>query len=198
MESRENTPVESEGRIFEDNKNLIHAILKNCFKTDIKNLSYEDLFQEGCVGLLKAIRSYDAYRKVKFGFYATICIRNEIRSYIMRNRYRGTKVSKKVQYESMEHGTTDELIERYSVQLYGNQIPDGFTRDYAPSAEEEAVAYIHLEDTINSITPERYKTILWKYIETLSVKQTAEELGVSKDSVYDAINRLKDNYYKDA
>lgn len=201
MESRELLPVENEDKIFEKNESLVHSLLQNCFKNDTKNLNYEDLRQEGYIGLIKAIRTFDESKGVKFGYYATICIRNEIREYIMRNRYNGLKVSKSAQYDAMKQGrcAVDDLVDKYSVQLYGDQIPDSWRlkdENYAPSAEEEALAGLCLDEAIEQLYPERYRELVWKYIETLSVRKTSSEMGVSKDTVYDAINRLKDIYYK--
>ena len=203
MESRELLPVENEDKIFEKNESLVHSLLQNCFKGDTKNLNYEDLRQEGYIGLIKAIRTFDESKGVKFGYYATICTRNEIREYIMRNRYNGLKVAKNVQYDAMKQGrgAVDDLVDKYSVQLYGDQIPDSWRlkdENYAPSAEEEALAGLCLDEAIEELTPDKYKSLVWKYIETLSVRRTAEEMGVSRDTVYDALKRLKEIYYKNS
>jgi RNA polymerase sigma factor (sigma-70 family) len=203
MESRELLPVENEDKIFEKNESLVHSLLQNCFKNDSKNLNYEDLRQEGYIGLIKAIRTFDESKGVKFGYYATICIRNEIREYIMRNRYNGLKVAKSAQYEAMKQGrgAVDDLVDKYSVQLYGDQIPDSWRlkdENYAPSAEEEALAGLCMDEAIEQLYPERYRELVWKYIETLSVRKTTEEMGVSRDTVYDALKRLKEIYYKNS
>jgi RNA polymerase sporulation-specific sigma factor len=41
-------------------------------------LDFEDLVQEGCIGLLNAIGGFDSERDVQFKSYAYICIRNRI------------------------------------------------------------------------------------------------------------------------
>lgn len=47
---------------------------------------FEDLLQEGFVGLMKAIDSYDVRRKVKFSTYASHVISGEIRHYLRDRR----------------------------------------------------------------------------------------------------------------
>lgn len=189
----------AEEQIYNDNKNLIHAALKRFFKNDTKYLCYEDLFQEGSVGLIKAIRTFDESKKINFSSYATICIRNEIRLYIMRNRFQGVNVGKNAQYNAIKGGkeAVDELVKKYSVQLSGApNFPEGLLseRSKSPSAEDEALLRIYIEETIGSIHSEKYRAVLRRYFETMNAIQTAEELGVSKDTVYDAINKFKEKY----
>lgn len=202
MGNLDNNHAEAEERIFEDNKNLIHAVLKKIFRNDTKYLGYDDLFQEGSIGLLKAIRTFDAEKKTSFSSYATICIRNEIRLYIMRNKFQGIKVGKNAQYNAIKEGknAVDELVEKYSVQLSGApNFPEGWLSELckSPSAEDEALLRIFIEETIDSIRSEKYRAVLRRYFETLNANQTAEELGVSKDTVYDAINKFKDKWLED-
>lgn len=197
METTEERTAEE--KIYNDNKNLIHAVLKRFYKNDTKYLTYEDLFQEGSMGLLKAIRTYDSGRNTTFSSYATICIRNEIRLYIMRNRFGGVNVGKKTQYAAIKDGeeAVKELVKKYSVQLSGAQnFPEGFIdiKKSSPSAEDEALLRISIEETINSIHSEKYRAVLRRYFETMNAIQTAQEFGVSKDTVYDAINKFKERY----
>ena len=41
-------------------------------------LDFEDLVQEGCIGLLNAIGGFDPARDVHFRSYAAVCIRNRM------------------------------------------------------------------------------------------------------------------------
>ena len=189
----------AEEQIYNDNKNLIHSALKKFYKNDTKYLCYEDLFQEGSLGLLKAIRTYDENKNATFSSYATTCIRNEIRLYIMRNKFGGVKVGKNTQYTAIKEGkeAVDELVKKYSVQLSGStNFPEGFlsNRSKSPSAEEEALLRIYIEETIESIHSEKYRDVLRRYLETQNATQVAEEYGVSKYTVYDAINKFKEKY----
>lgn len=58
-----------------DNFGLIGSIIKDM---KIKILEYDDLFDIGVIGLIKADRSYDENKGIKFSTYATNCIKNEI------------------------------------------------------------------------------------------------------------------------
>lgn len=70
---------EKENKMFLDNIKLIGAIIKNY------KYNYEDLFQVGCIGLIKAIKRFDESRNVKFSTYAYITIKGEILVFIRSN-----------------------------------------------------------------------------------------------------------------
>ncbi|EPY2275170.1 sigma-70 family RNA polymerase sigma factor [Clostridium sporogenes] len=54
----------------EEHLNLVHSIANKRYKQFKHKYSYEDLFQEGCVGLMKATNRFDTSRGVKFSTYA--------------------------------------------------------------------------------------------------------------------------------
>ena len=64
-----------------ENQNLIYSIIHKFRSRDV-----EDLFQVGCVGLIKAYQKYDSRMDVKFTSYAYNYIVGEIYQYIIKNR----------------------------------------------------------------------------------------------------------------
>ena len=72
----------SKNNLIEENLNLIHYVLS---KMNNINNQYEDLFQEGVIGLINASNTYDINKNIKFSTYAYCCIRNEIFHYIRKN-----------------------------------------------------------------------------------------------------------------
>lgn len=50
-----------------------------------QDIDADDLFQEGCIGLLKAVENFDPDRGTKFATYAVPYILGEIRSYLRRS-----------------------------------------------------------------------------------------------------------------
>jgi len=55
-------------------------------------LEFEDLMQEGMIGLLSAIEEYDPEKKVKFSSFAYICILRKIYNVISRPMATSTKL----------------------------------------------------------------------------------------------------------
>ena len=64
------------------NLKLVLALLKDFNK---KNENMDDLFQIGCVGLLKAIDNFDLSYGVKFSTYCVPMIQGEVRRYLRDN-----------------------------------------------------------------------------------------------------------------
>lgn len=66
----------SRQRLFESNLRLVKVVsIRTAFRTGV---SEEDLFQEGCLGLVDAIRRYDHRRGVRFATFALPWIRCRI------------------------------------------------------------------------------------------------------------------------
>ena len=61
---------------------LVHAI---CRRYPPETVEYEDIFQEGCIGLLQALQKYDPGKGTKFSTYAVPFILGMIRSYLRQN-----------------------------------------------------------------------------------------------------------------
>lgn len=66
----------------EDNLNLVHYVLS---KMNVSTCQYDDLFQEGVIGLMKAIKTFNIEKQNKFSTYAYICIKNEILHFLKKN-----------------------------------------------------------------------------------------------------------------
>ena len=64
------------------NQGLVHHVLK---KFVIAPSDYEDLFQIGTIGLLKAVATFDESKKVHFSSYAITCINNELKMHFRKN-----------------------------------------------------------------------------------------------------------------
>ena len=68
--------------IINGNLKLVLSILKSFNKTEENK---DDLFQVGCIGLLKAVDNFDINYGVKFSTYCVPMIQGEIRRYIRDN-----------------------------------------------------------------------------------------------------------------
>ena len=64
-----------------DNLNLVHYTLHKYFHINPGHNEYEDLFQEGCIGLIKAAIRFDESRGFQFSTYASHMISGQIRRY---------------------------------------------------------------------------------------------------------------------
>lgn len=71
------------------------------------SLTVDDLFQVGCIGLLKASRTFDAARGLKFGTYAAWCIYGE--------------VSHAVRSDRIAHGATPDEVRKRPDRALGSK-----------------------------------------------------------------------------
>ena len=101
-----------EGDIFardilvEGNLKLVLSILKR-FTSRCENM--DDLFQVGCIGLLKAIDNFDLSHEVKFSTYAVPMILGEVRRYLRdNNSIRVSRSLKDVAYKTLKY--KEEII----------------------------------------------------------------------------------------
>ena len=69
-------------QLIEGNLRLVLSIIK---RFENRNENMDDLFQIGCVGLVKAVDNFDPDRQVKFSTYAVPMIIGEIRRYLRDN-----------------------------------------------------------------------------------------------------------------
>lgn len=74
-------PAENLEKVVEDNIGLVHLCAKrfSISRGAVRDLEYDDLFQAGCVGLIKAVENFDSSRGLKFSTYAVPVILGEIR-----------------------------------------------------------------------------------------------------------------------
>jgi len=71
--------------IIKKYKNIILSVLKEYQKKyDIFGVEIADLYQEGLIGLLNAIETFDTNKDILFYTYARVCIRTSIMSEIRR------------------------------------------------------------------------------------------------------------------
>lgn len=64
---------------------LINFIIKKNFNRYLGNIEYNDIFQEGCLALIKANITYDENKNIQWSTYASHCIYNAIQYYILKN-----------------------------------------------------------------------------------------------------------------
>jgi len=79
LRKAQNGDADARAQVYEANIGLIHMVLER-FKNS--SYEYEDLFQVGSIGLLKAIDKYDFSYNVRFSTYAVPMIIGEIKKFL--------------------------------------------------------------------------------------------------------------------
>ena len=105
-------------KLIDGNLRLVLSIIQR-FTNRKENL--DDLFQVGCIGLIKAIDNFNTELDVKFSTYAVPMIIGEVRRYLRDNNsirvsrsvrdlaYRALLVKERLQGENQEEPTIDQI-----------------------------------------------------------------------------------------
>ena len=83
----------------------------------------DDLFQVGCIGLMKAIDNFDLNQNVKFSTYAVPMIIGEIRRYLRDNNpIRVSRSLRDIAYKALQ--VRDSLVNKHSKEPTINEIAE--------------------------------------------------------------------------
>ena len=105
---------EARQKYIEGNLRLVLSVIKR-FSSSNENV--DDLFQIGCIGLIKAIDNFDSSLNVKFSTYAVPMIIGEIRRFLRDNN--AIRVSRSLKdnlmKQSMKEPTLNEISEEIGI-----------------------------------------------------------------------------------
>lgn len=96
---------QAQSYIVENNLGLVWSIVKRFSNRGYEN---EDLFQIGCIGLIKAIRKFDTTYEVKFSTYAVPMIVGEIKRFLRDDGI--IKISRNLKEISAKIRITKEIM----------------------------------------------------------------------------------------
>ena len=134
---------------------------------------YDDLVQEGMIGLYKAIQSYDDSKEASFKTFASLCITRQMLSAI-----RKTKTIKGKMFAEL---IDDELITVDTVSDIENPEELAISKQKGEFINQE----------IQSNLSEFELKVLIKYCSGMSYDDIATECEVSKKSVDNALSRIR-------
>lgn len=157
-------------KLVTDNIKLVHAVINRLFPTYRGD---EDVIEEGTLGLVKAARAFDEDSSVAFSTYAFCLIRNEIISYLRRER----------RFEGIE-----SLDEPIGDDGEGNEVTRGET-----IASEDTVDVTDrssaIDDVFTSLT-ERDKLIVVLRLRGLSTTEIAEKVNTGEPNVRRVLRKI--------
>lgn len=108
--------------LIQGNLKLVLSILKK-FTNRTDNM--DDLFQVGCIGLIKAIDNFDLRHEVRFSTYAVPMILGEIRRYLRDNSsVRVARSTKDMAYQALrvKEQLTNELGKEPTVKMIADEL----------------------------------------------------------------------------
>ncbi|SHE93761.1 RNA polymerase sigma factor for flagellar operon FliA [Caldanaerobius fijiensis DSM 17918] len=174
------------------------------------NWEYDDILNQGILGLIDAVEKYESSKGVKFETYATYRIRGEILDYLRKKDWLPRSLRKKYKIlQEIIDSSSDKsdieiaseagvsLDEYYKLLNYGNacnilsldeMLENGVMNISHSSDTPDRIAEDHeirtlLEEFIDGL-PEKQKLVLsLYYVEGLTYKEIAMVLGVTESRI---------------
>lgn len=194
--------------IVEQNLGLVHSCA-NRFRG--RGVEYDDLFQAGCVGLIKAADNFDAARGFSFSTYAVPVILGEIKRIFrdggpvkigrtMKEKSRtAVKIREVLSAELGREPTIGELAEKMKIEpeeaamLLNASMPvvslttgeEGESQLDIPvdSHENEINDFLALRQVLQSLDEHDRKMIELRYYSGMTQSKTAMQLGMTQVQV---------------
>lgn len=202
----------------QNNLGLVHACARH-FRG--RGIDYDDLFQAGCLGLVKAVDNFDESRGLKFSTYAVPVILGEIRRLfrdggavkvsrgLKKLSLRATRESTLFAAREGRNPTVSELSEILGVSPEGTaqalgaaQLPISLTADEedgggqidvsVESADEKIAELLSLKQVVTELEPRDRSIIVFRYFKRRTQTETAEALGMTQVQVSRREKRILD------
>lgn len=141
LQAMRNGDETARNELVQGNLRLVLSVIQR-FNNRGENV--DDLFQVGCIGLMKAIDNFDLSQNVRFSTYAVPMIIGEIRRYLRDNNpIRVSRSLRDIAYKALQ--VRDSLVNKHSKEPTVTQIAEelGLPREevvYALDAIQEPVS----------------------------------------------------------
>ena len=179
---KEGDPLARE-ELVNGNLKLVLSILKK-FNNKVDNL--DDLFQVGCLGLVKAIDNFDTSYNVTLSTYACPMILGEIKRYLRdNNALRISRSIKDLAYKALK--LKEELINELGIEPNDKLIAEklGVTEyEISNKKEDYDLDYkLALDKAMNKLKFRDKKILEERFIIGKTQMEIANELGISQAQI---------------
>lgn len=209
LERVANGDIGAKTEIVEENLGLVHAMARRFMG---RGIEYDDLFQAGCMGLVKAIKGFDNTRGVQFSTYAVPVIMGE-----MRRLFRDDgpiKISRTLKELSLKVSRTKENLNKTLcreptiseiaavLNIEPAEAAEALEASYAPMSltlegdsddvqadipvecvEESLVDKLALSDALGHLSTQDRLLIILRYFKNKTQSEAAKELSMTQVQV---------------
>jgi RNA polymerase sporulation-specific sigma factor len=163
----------AEMELIENNKALIFKIIKDYYYASKNNLDMEDVYQAGCLGLIKAVRNFKPELGNKFVTYAYYLIRGEVQRIYEEHSKRELTMSD-IQIRNGD-GLVMESQEAMDYIYYERK-----NWDDEWSHQKVTDDKIMVDELLEKVTPLQKKILVYRYYDDLSQKEIGELINKSQ------------------
>ena len=196
-----------ENRLITDNMGLINMVVKRYTGFGV---DYEDLFQIGSVGLIKAAKAFDAGKNLQFSTYAVAKITGEIKTYLRDNgeikvsrsvkeqKFRIEKANRELTIELGREPKISEIASRCAITpeevVYALDATQATISLDLPTDEggitigssydeEKTLDRVMIAELLNLLDVQERRLITLRYFADKTQSETSKELGLSQVAV---------------
>lgn len=203
-------------RFIETNLGLVHSL---CKRFSGRGIEYDDLYQAGCIGLIKAADAFDESRGLCFSTYAVPVIMGEIRRLFRDGG--AVKVSRSVKELGMKINREKQFLEQKlcreptiseisrSLGVNAEEITeamcatqptvsltyeaeDGVSETDLPtvSTEDEISDRLLLDSALEKLDETEKRIVVYRYYQSLTQSKTAELMSMTQVQVSRAEKKI--------
>ncbi len=159
-----------------------------CRSFYIVGASYEDLVQEGMIGLLRAVMDFDAGKNDSFSAFASLCIRRQLISAL---KSANTKKNIPLNtYISLNNPVKDDKEGRTLGEIL--QVKGVNPEEIFIMEESEKSIWKRLDASLSNFE----KQVLSEYLQNRTYEEIAQTLSTTKKSVDNAVQRIKQKLHR--
>ena len=186
--------VDARNALVMANVGLVHMIVGQMLRP---NLRYEDLLQEGTIGLIRATETFQPDRNIRFATYGVFWIRSKIQRFIQGHEKDSKPVTGAVVMEQHTGKKQSVRASKISLDNSGPEREDAFSlMEILPSevSDPEKVALTHekvhvvrdiLQNIVRELKNPHMQAIIDRRLladEPESLEQLGQELRISRES----------------
>ena len=167
--------------IMEKYKELVTMKVSKYF---IVGAEKEDIFQEGMIGLYKAIKSFNGEKQNSFKSFANLCIERQLITAIKTsNRQKHTPLNSYVSLNTSAYDEGDDttIMEVLDTNTIEDPLDTIMKKEY----------YKAIEDKMNETLSDFEKQVLHRYAKGESYTKISEKLDAPIKSIDNAIQRIR-------
>ena len=201
---------------IEENLGLVHSI---CKRFSGRGIEYDDLYQAGCIGLIKATDAFDEDRGLMFSTYAVPVIMGEVRRLfrdgglvkvsrsVKELGFHINKERERLEQKLNREPTVSEIAEALSVSseeiteaicalqptvslTYSNEDSSGEADIPTMSVEEEITDRLSIDEAFKILDETERKIMNLRYFSSLTQSKTAELLNMTQVQVSRAEKKI--------
>ncbi|MDE6723823.1 MAG: sigma-70 family RNA polymerase sigma factor [Eubacterium sp.] len=200
--------IDKRSQVIEENIGLVHSVAKR-FKG--RGVDYEDLFQSGCIGLIKAVDNFDETKGFQFSTYAVPVIMGEIkrvfrdggaikvgrtlkeksmkaqffRDKFMKKELREPTVSELADMLGCDVNETAEILNVINPMLSINQFGEDGSADFDIPVDDSENLFdrLSLNQIIDTLDHDEKRLIDCRYYKGQTQTVTANSMGISQVQV---------------